>query len=85
MPATVLIPLKYFGVSIPATMASTSLSTLRNAHLGGHRLLDALLRGAVQLSQGVPMSSATGPRASVTPVEIPAQHHLHLLLEDELP
>ena len=72
MPAIVLIPLKYFGVSWPATMASTSLSTLLKAHLGlGMVSSTPFCVVPSQESHGTSISSATGPRASVTPVEMP--------------
>src|SRR5881398_205293 len=72
MPATVLTPLKYFAVSMPATIASTSLSTLLKAHLGlGIVSSTPFWVVPSQESQGVPRSSATGPSASVTPVEMP--------------
>src|SRR5215831_16225699 len=66
------MPLKYLGVRIPATIASTSLSTLLNAHLGlGIVSSTPFCVVPSHESHGVPRSSATGPRASVTPVEIP--------------
>ena len=72
MPATVLIPLKYLGVSMPATMASTSLSTLLKAQRGfGIVSSTPFCVVPSHESQGVPRSSATGPSASVTPVEMP--------------
>ena len=72
MPATVLMPLKYFGVRMPATIASTSLSTLLKAHFGlGMVSSTPFCVVPSHESHGVPRSSATGPSASVTPVEIP--------------
>src|SRR5215472_9087660 len=72
MPATVLTPLKYFGVRMPATIASTSLSTLRNAQLVlGMVSSTPFCVVPSHESHGVPISSATGPTASVTPVEMP--------------
>ena len=73
MPATVLMPFpKYFGVSIPATIASTSLSTLLNAHFGfGIVSSTPFCVVPSHESHGVPRSSATGASASVTPVEMP--------------
>src|SRR6266566_1826830 len=64
MPATVLTPLKYFGVRMPATIASTSLSTLLNAHLG-FGIVSSTPFWVVpsQDSHGVPRSSVTGPVA----------------------
>ncbi len=72
MPAMVLMPLKYFGVRMPAAMASTSLSTLLKAHLGlGMVSSTPFCVVPSQASHGVSMSSATGPSARVTPVEMP--------------
>ena len=72
MPATVLIPLKYLAVSMPATIASTSLSTLLKAHVGwGIVSSTPFCVVPSHESQGVARSSATGPSASVTPVEMP--------------
>ena len=72
MPATVLMPLKYLGVSWPATIASTSLSTLRKAHLGlGMVSSTPFCVVPSHESHGVARSSATGASASVTPVEMP--------------
>src|SRR5437667_157386 len=66
MPATVLMPLKYFGVRIPATIASTSLSTLLKAHLGlGIVSSTPFWVVPSHESHGVARSSATGPRAVV--------------------
>ena len=53
-------------------MASTSLSTLLNAHLGlGMVSSTPFWVVPSQDSHGVPISSATGPSARVTPVEMP--------------
>ena len=53
-------------------MASTSLSTLLKAHLGlGMVSSTPFWVVPSQDSHGVPISSATGPSASVTPVEMP--------------
>ena len=71
MPAIVLTSLKYLAVRMPPTMASTSLSTLRKAHLG-LSIVSSTPFWVVpsQASHGVSISSATEPSASETPVEI---------------
>ena len=63
MPATVLMPLKYLGVRMPATMASTSLSTLLKAHLGlGMVSSTPFWVVPSHDSHGTSISSATGPK-----------------------
>ena len=71
MPAIVLTPLKYLAVRMPPTMASTSLSVLRNVHFGfGSVSSTPFCVVPSQASHGVSISSAAAPTASETPVEI---------------
>ena len=73
MPANVLnLPLKCRAVRIEAMTASHSLSVLRNAYFGfGMVSSTPFCVVASHESQSAFSSSATGPSASPTPVEMP--------------
>ena len=81
----VLMPLKYFGVRMPATMASTSLSTLLKAHFGlGMVSSTPFWVVPSHESHGVSISSATGAQRQGHAGGDAAEDDLDLVLEDEL-
>ena len=85
MPATVLMPLKYFGVSMPGHDGLDLVVDALERPLGlGHRLLDALLRGAVPREPRRREILGHRPERQRDARRDAADDDVDLLLEDEL-